>query len=39
MQDCRAGEGILMFLMIPFFIVTSVLTCKIIAESFKKQVK
>lgn len=32
MQDCRAGEGILMFLMIPFVIVTSVLTLKILAE-------
>ncbi|MEQ8538076.1 MAG: serine/threonine-protein kinase [Coleofasciculus sp. D1-CHI-01] len=39
MQECRAGEGVLMFLMIPFFIVTSVLTCKILAESSKKQVK
>ena len=35
MQDCRAGEGVLMFLMLPFFILTSVLTCKIIAELFK----
>jgi serine/threonine protein kinase len=35
MQDCRAGEGILMFLMIPFVIVTSVLTLKILAELSK----
>jgi serine/threonine protein kinase len=36
MQDCRAGEGILMFLMLPFFIGTSMIACKIIAESCKK---